>query len=315
MSGDGTANLTNWFPVNTYVSTTFNVTPSHGLVLTITAINSSTDYCRDISVVLNSQAASYDAGAIFNPNFLASLANFSSVRMMQLQDADGEFTSWTVSGTLAQGVTSGVLSSAWNLPSGAYPIVFIDGEPRSGNFTLGSTAFNWSGGLANAITSTTWGNANTFANFWVDNNTFAKRSLPSNAFWDLFPGAPYEVLVALANKLNANPWINTPFLYSDSDVKAMGQLIMSGTGMQSGYAALSSTLQWDEELSNELWNEGEYAQGLVSGSLASLLTGLGPPLAAETLNGITTITAINTAQVASDLQAATGAAFSRWFRY
>lgn len=44
--------------------------------------------------------------------------------------------------------TSATLTANWPFPTGAYLTAFPDGETRTINFTLGSTAISWSGGLA-----------------------------------------------------------------------------------------------------------------------------------------------------------------------
>ncbi len=71
---------------NTYVACTFTVRnpgANGGIVLEITAITNDIDHPRDISVVQNALAASYDAGAIFNPAFIGVLNGFSSLRFME----------------------------------------------------------------------------------------------------------------------------------------------------------------------------------------------------------------------------------------
>jgi len=259
---------------NTYVTCTFTVsTASTGIILDITAISSSTDYPRSMSIVLNSQASNYDAGAIFNPYWLSVLANFSSVRFMQWQMNNGgnEFIPETVQGgSIAAGATSTLLTSAWNRPSGTYPVVFSDGEQRSGTFTVGSESVTWSGGVSNTITDS-YGSATWPGEFFVDRQPkFANRPLPSNAFWNGPGGPPLEVLVALQNQLNADGYYTLPLLYSDADIESAGAAIMNGTGFQSGYSALSSSLTAHIQMSNEVWNSGYY-QYFVAGSLGGVL--------------------------------------------
>ena len=301
---------------NSYVSCTFTVSnpgANGGILLQITAITNGTDHPRDISVVQNAYASNYDAGAVFNPMFLSALSGFSSLRFMDWMQTNYELSGYAASGSLAAGATSLSLPSAWNLPSGSYPMVFIDGEQRTGTFVLGSTSVSWSGGLATAISeSGNWqfGSQTFGAAFYVVNKTWANRSRPSNAFWSLQGGVPLEVMVALCNQLQASCHLNVPLMYSDGDIAAMEQLVMSGTNMQSGYSALSASLSASFELSNEVWNPA-YPQYAVAGSLG----GMNWPSATSgggNYQWNRNYFGMRTAQMASDLQGAVGTGvFSR----
>jgi hypothetical protein len=296
---------------NTYVSCTFTVSnpgANDGIVLEITAITSSADHPRDISVVQNAYAANYDAGAIFNPGFISALSGFSSLRFMEWMKTNNEFSGYPNSGTLLPGATGLTLSAAWSLPSGSYPIVLISGERRTATFTLGSAAVSWAGGLVSAITNTAgawlWGSQSYYAPFYIVNKAWANRAQPSNAFWSLKDGVPLEVIVALCNKLQANCHINVPLTYSDSDINAMAQLVMSGTNMQSGYSGLAAPLTASFELSNEVWN-GTFDQYNVAASLGSFTW----PTSASSSGNYgwnRNYFGMRTAQMASDLQTAVG---------
>jgi hypothetical protein len=297
---------------NTYVSCTFTVSnpgASGGILLEITAVTNGTDHPRDISVVQNTYAASYDAGAIFNPTFISTLSGFSSLRFMEWMKTNNEFSGYANSGALLAGATGLTLSSAWNLPSGSYPVIFISGERRTATFTLGSTTVSWAGGLANAINNTAgvwqWGAQSYSAPFYIINKTWANRAQPSNAFWSLKDGVPLEVIIALCNKLQTNCHINVPLTYSDSDIQSMAHLVMSGTGMQSGYSGLSAPLTASIELSNEVWN-GVFDQYNIAASLGSLTW---PTSTASGGNYAwnRNYFGMRTAQMASDLQSAVGA--------
>jgi hypothetical protein len=62
--------------------------------------------------------------------------------------------SFTFTGTPPMaGATSGTLSAAWAMPTGAYPVAFSDGESRDVNFAQGATSATWTGGLTNSVTS------------------------------------------------------------------------------------------------------------------------------------------------------------------
>jgi hypothetical protein len=296
---------------NTYVSCTFTVSnpgAAGGLLLEITAITNSADHPRDISVVQNAYAANYDAGAIFNPAFISALSGFSSLRFMEWMQTNYEFSGYPNSGTLLPGATGLTLSSAWTLPSGSYPIVFVSGERRTATFTLGSSAVSWGGGLLNTIANVggtwQWGSQTYYAPFYIVNKTWANRAQPSNAFWSLQGGVPLEVIVSLCNKLQTNCHINVPLMYSDSDINAMAQLVMSGTSMQSGYSGLAAPLTASFELSNEVWN-GAFQQYDVAASLGSFTWPTQPGGNSNyALNR--SYFGMRTAQMASDLQAAVG---------
>ncbi|HEV2703095.1 MAG TPA: hypothetical protein VGV09_15825 [Steroidobacteraceae bacterium] len=294
---------------DSYASCTFTVSNPggrSGILVEITAIASSADHPRDISVVRDVYASLYDAGGIFNPLFLTALGGFSGLRFMEWMKTNDEFSGYSDVGDVPGGATSLTLSTAWNDASGTYPIIFIDGERRNANFTHGSVSVNWSGGLASAIRSGgntwRWGAQTYYAPFFVINKAWAHRTQPSNAFWSLKGGVPLEVIVALCNKLQANCQLNVPLTYSDSDIAAMARMVMSGTNMQPGYGALAAPLTASFELSNEVWN-GAFPQYDLAASLGSFTWPASAPNggnAAWNRNYF----GMRTAQMAADLQTA-----------
>lgn len=314
VSNDGSLTLSNSTP-NSYTSGTFTVTPSctsgHGLQLSITAVNSSTDYPRDISLVYQPYAAIYDAGAIFNPAFTAMLAPFTSLRFMQWKFTNYEFGGGTATTSVSAGATSLTLNSPWVAPTGAYPVMFIDGEKRSVTLTTGATTATWSGGLANSISSSCmggswqWGSQCFYTTFFVENHPWANRSKPSNAFWDNADGVPLEIAVTLCNQINAGCYLNVPIMYSDADIQAMGQLVMSGTGMQTGFSGLNSALTGTFELSNEVWNCFTFTQCDAAGSLGGAQWP-SQPSGGGNISWQRNWLGMRTAQMASDLQTAVG---------
>lgn len=310
VSRDGSVTLSNSTP-NTYVSQTFAVTPSgNGLYVTISAITSGTDYPRDISLVYQPNAAAYDAGAIFNPDFLSALSKFKSVRFMDWLRSNDEFFGLTASGVVNAGATGLTLASAWSSPSQTRTAYFIDGEVRQASFTVGSTSVTWSGGLANTLSSTTWGSQNNFATFWVScKESWATRSLPSNASWALPGGVPLEVCVALANALSANAHLNVPASASDTYIASFAALVLSGAGAASGYSALASFLTASYELSNEVWNGG-FAQSNFAGAQGAAAWPT-QPSGGGNYDWNRNWFGMRTAQMAGDLQTAYGAAFAR----
>lgn len=108
--------------------------------------------------------------------------------------------------------------------------------------------------------------------------SWAQRSLPCWAFWDeggtqvssttnpLDIGVPYEIQIALANKLGADGWFNVPFLFTQSAMQSLAALVHSN---------LRSNLKAYEEEGNEWWNvtpqtvnAGIYAAGGALGNAA-----------------------------------------------
>ena len=297
---------------NTYVACApvRNPGANAGILLEITAITNATDHPRDISVVQNGFAANYDAGAIFNPAFIAAIQGFSSLRFMEWMKINNEFSGYANSGPLPSAATSLTLSNAWPRPSGSYPIVFIDGERRISISPWAPRHRTGRRALANDIKGDgktwQWGSQTYYAPFYVIDKSWAARAQPSNSFWDLRDGVPLEIMVALCNQLQANCHLNVPLMYSDSDIGAMEQLVMLGTGMQGGRSGLSPPLTASFELSNEVWNSS-----FVQYDIAASLGGITWPTAASSGGNYAwnrNYFGMRTAQMAKVLQAAAGPA-------
>lgn len=85
---------------------------------------------------------------------------------------------------------------------------------------------------------------------WMSTNgstqsAWANRPKLTDFSWALSGGAPIEVMVALANKINADPWFNMPHLATDDYVRRFGQYVRDN---------LARHLQAYFEYSNEVWN-------------------------------------------------------------
>ncbi|MFA5942032.1 MAG: hypothetical protein WC809_21995 [Sinimarinibacterium sp.] len=74
---------------------------------------------------------------------------------------------------------------------------------------------------------------------------FADRPRVADAFWSTDAGVPLEVMIDLANRLNANPWFNIPHLASDDYVRRFARVVRDR--LEPGRVA------WFE-YSNEVWN-------------------------------------------------------------
>jgi hypothetical protein len=243
---------------------TFAVTnpTSSGLNICLTATGSGANYLTNLAVVQTAYQSAYASGSIFNPAFLAEIANIKNLRFMDWNNTNQEFTSYTAAGTISAGATSATLSSNWANPTGTYPIVFVDGEQRMASFTYNSSTFSWSGALTNSVT-TLFNGIQFYSTFWLSNDSFANRTKPSNAFWTDIRGVPLEVQIALCNLQGAACYINVPLSASTSDVQSIAALVMQGTGMQAGYSGLSTSLPAYFERSNEVWN-GDFQQFYVA---------------------------------------------------
>ncbi len=132
--------------------------------------------------------------------------------------------------------------------------------------------------------------------------------MPSNCFWSLLWGIPYEICIALANAVSSAPWINYPLTANSTYVTNLVNLVYSGTGMQSGFSALNSNLNAVFEVSNEVWNGGTFNQPRVASSLGKALFNTGNDLLNnQNFYGMTC--ALN----AQTMQTTLGGAFSRCF--
>lgn len=229
--------------------------------LTITHSDPSSigQHVRAISLVHSSNTAAFDAGAIFDPLFLSAIDPFSSLRFMDWLQTNNEFESHNASGnTIAAGATSCVLSSSTQLPNQTGKLVYFnDGTIRTTSVTTtgGVTTLNWSaggGGLPNTIT-TSRGNLARSNLYFSSHDNWSKRPLPSNAFYCMNGGVPYEVALALCNAVNADMELPVSMAAPDSYITSLFQLIHAGTGAQIG-GGLSTSQRLLPELSNEVWN-------------------------------------------------------------
>jgi hypothetical protein len=245
-TASGTGNLT-FACTGTGVNVlTFQVnSPSAGIVLEITAIPDSINYPRSIYIGLSSLYSAWttatpsNPAGYFNPAFLTMLQNFSYLRFMDWLNTNNGVVSFTFTSAPSSGATSATLSSAWALPSGSYNVAFATGDIRIATFTVASTAVTWAGGLSGAGTPS--------ATAWYSTKapTWAVRATPSTAFWGGPNGVPYEICIALANYLNADPWINIPYDASNSFITSLATYVQSN---------LKPGLKVYVEFGNELWN-------------------------------------------------------------
>lgn len=242
---------------------TFNIptATNAGIRLAITATDPShtSNYVRALAMVQTSLYASYVAGAIFHPNFLATVSWVKSFRFKDWQNTDGTnennvyFTA-TPTGSVT-GATSCTLGTAWPGPAQTANAYFYDGttvQQRVVTLGANSASVTWSGALTG-----TPGTNSIYMSVKPSLTSFANRSKPSNMFWGSnSDGVPLEICIALANLQGADAYINFPMDANATFLTAFHQLIFSGTGMQSGFVALASPQKCYTENSNEIWNFG-----------------------------------------------------------
>jgi hypothetical protein len=88
---------------------------------------------------------------------------------------------------------------------------------------------------------------------------WATRPKMSNATWGTDAGVPLEVMIALSNRLGADPWFNIPHQATDDYVKQFGTVVK---------ARLNPILKAHVEYSNEVWN-GSFGQTAYCGLQAA----------------------------------------------
>lgn len=261
----------------------FNVvTPSqNGLSLTLNSVGGGSGtqvYPVNESIVLQSQAASYDAGAVFNPIFLSAWANVSCFRFMDWMFTNNRYDVIYTSAGQTAGQTS-LTVNGWQQGAGAngqapapgtYNLYFQGGEVRSVTVTastqspyVGSTTLSWSGGLT--VTNASFVNP---VLVWVD-NSFSGRALPSNCTWASFKGVPFEIMGLLCNTIGAHAWTTSPLERPVSEVVQFSQLMLNGTGSTlASFTGLNAGLNHYDESSNEVWNS-QFAQYNLAVSLGA----------------------------------------------
>jgi hypothetical protein len=82
-------------------------------------------------------------------------------------------------------------------------------------------------------------------NFDLQNGTWADRPQLADARWNGQGGVPLEVMIELANRLNAHPWFNIPHRADDDHVRNFAQMVRE---------RLNPVLKTYIEYSNETWN-------------------------------------------------------------
>jgi Chitobiase/beta-hexosaminidase C-terminal domain len=253
---------------------TFNVnSPSTaGLTLNITALPSGTNYFRNASVVRSSQVANYNAGARFDPNWIASVTNNGAGGYKRLRFMDDLVMAGSYSNTcfgniyLAQvpALTTGssltqTMTTAWNAPSRTYTCVLgtNNGSDLAQNNTVTLTYQSTTAVFGSAFTGPVTAGA---TNLWIQAfEGWSTRNVPTNVFWGNANGngtpgmIPYETAIAMCNATNCDVWLNVPLWANSFTGKqafwtSLAQLVQSN---------LNPGLKCYLEIGNEIFIEAD----------------------------------------------------------
>lgn len=210
---------------------TFNVSSpgTSGIQLNITALPSNTNYFRNASVVRTSQVANYNAGARFDPNWIASVTNNGAGGLKRLRFMDdlvmaGSYNNTNFGNMYLQQVpalTTGssltqTMTTAWNAPNGTYPCVLgsNNGTDLGQNNTVTVTYQSTTAVFGSAFTGPVSAGA---TNLWIQSfSGWSTRNVSTSVFWGNANGngspgmIPYETAIAMCNATNTDCWLNIP---------------------------------------------------------------------------------------------------------
>ena len=187
-----------------------NVTPSNsGIELTIsqTDPNQTGNYIRNIRILHEDFSLGDETSAIFHPDFLDSIRPFKALRFMD----------WMRTNFSTQGMRS----------DDGFAVNLVDPE---GSLTPYATLVN--GHVVNT------GDPD-------DTRAITERPSVNDAQYSTDKGAPVEVMVALANQVNSDPWFNMPHLATDDYVTDFATYVRDN---------LEPSQRVYVEYSNEIWN-------------------------------------------------------------
>jgi len=213
-----------------------------GFGVTISGVEAG-NHLRDMALVREEHEELFEAGAIFNPDFIELFDDHHTIRFMDWMEANhsnqvdfadiatpnsvfwgvppNQAHEWVYANTITE-FTSEELAA---LPRGPYTPIFVD--PQTGE---------------------------PFRD--PDTGEILVR-VPSDILTDGVPtGVPVETMVALANQIGADPWFTIPHQASDDYVRQFAEYVRDN---------LDPGLKARFEYSNEVWNGGfeqyAYAQG------------------------------------------------------
>lgn len=245
--------------VGTVNSVTINVATatSAGMTFDFTAIPDPANYFQAASCVQSSLTASYDAGAIFHPNFLfpMQLVPWKSMRFMDTLQINNlvshsRYVGYTFSSAPTSGNPLPALSAAWPNQSGQRRITLTTGEELLATFTTGSTTVTSTTNPTITVSSGTIPPGEiTTDYFWFTYDSWAARPQVADFTYATNKGVPYEVCISLCNLLNCNAYLNVPAAFQVADWASFASLVVSN---------LNSNLKCFVEWGNEVWDFGAF---------------------------------------------------------
>jgi hypothetical protein len=246
-SGVGTINV-GWDATNVTNPTVgrieFDVpNPNAGIAVSITSTDPA-NHIHGIHIVHASDEATYQAQP-FNETFLGLLRPFNTIRFMDWSGVSLNHQVYYGTATINDQSTITLPPNASNVSgramvaminvNGQYPRVLVDSyDGRTKTLRL-----------HDPIPLSTDGKPVNVALYDFPNKTWSQRTKPNAQDQQSDSGVAYEYMIALANTLNADPWITIPTAANDDFVRRVALLIKN---------TLKPNLKAHIEYSNETWN-------------------------------------------------------------
>ncbi len=199
---------------------TITPTPSTtGITLTITATdpNYAGDYLRDISIVPAAYNSQYQTGEIINPNYKSAIANFCMLRFMDMANTAANFGDIT---TRNWKDIPSIDNVFWNAPQSSDTLATHGATPASGTTLNFAAVPSWvkPGVFVTDTTSPgvipggTWVGAKTSTTVTLSKPITGKGVGSGDTIKFAAPNVsvPIGAMVALANVIEADMWINIP---------------------------------------------------------------------------------------------------------
>ena len=274
--------ITSTIAVGATAVVTFSVpAPSTaGIELTVSALPSGpSNYLNTMAVVRSSQLATYNAGTIFDPNFIASITNngaggYSRLRYMGAMNMTAQLYTLQLPALTTGSSTTQTMTSAFTGQPGTYPVVLGNGtvndspQTNTATFTYNSTTVVFGSAFTESVSAGD-------TNLWVPIfSGWSTRNQPGYAFWAAANGngtpnmLPYETAIAMANACDTDCWLNIP-IWANSYT---GQTAFWTSLANLVKSNLNSGLKCYVELANEVFIESDYeyarllANGLFGGT-------------------------------------------------
>jgi Jacalin-like lectin domain len=217
--------------------------PNSGISVSITATDSA-NHIHGIHIVHANDEATYQAQP-FNETFLGLLRPFNTIRFMDWSGVSLNHQVYQGAATINDQSTITLPSNASNVSgrgmvvivnvNGQYPRVLVDSYDGITK-TLR---------LHDPIPLSTDGQPVNVALYDFPNKSWSQRTKPNAQDQQSDSGVAYEYMIALANTLNADPWITIPTAANDDFVRRLALLIKN---------TLKPNLKAHIEYSNETWN-------------------------------------------------------------